>query len=124
MTSELAAEDDALTAELEGMSRELRQRIEVKNRLVDELLAGRTTLAEVTTQFLAMNQTRKEYMVTVRMHYSGATDAEKTARNVIGFASTDIAGYCPIQRALVLVRLEYQLQQLTLNESQMLDHSH
>jgi hypothetical protein len=112
-----ASRDAALTSELDETARDLRRRIELKDRLVADLLAGRATMAEVTSQFLAMNHERPEYLAVVRFHYPGATDTEKAARNVIGYAEPEIAQYHPIHRVLVLARLELQLRELVTRES-------
>jgi hypothetical protein len=114
----------ALTHELDETIQDLRRRIELKDRLVAELLAGRATLADVTAQFLAMNQGHPEHMAVVRSYYAGATDTERTARNVMNYSEPELAHYRPIRRIVVLARLELQLRELVAHESLGFDALH
>ena len=89
-----AGENSRLDAE-DG---QVQQRMAVKEALVAELIAGRTTLAEVTARFTEMNVTRPTYMAVIREAYPGATDQEKAARNVIGYASARVPARRPRRR--------------------------
>jgi N-acetylmuramic acid 6-phosphate (MurNAc-6-P) etherase len=110
--------DLARASELDEVDRDIRQRIELKEMLVAELLAGCTSLATVTAQFLVLNQERARDMVVIRRQFSGASDTEKTARNVIGYAELQIKDCGDIHRALIFARLECELRQITARESQ------
>jgi hypothetical protein len=64
----------------------IRQRIEAKEAVVRELIAGRVTLPEATARFMALNQSHPEYLRMIRENYPGSSDEEKTARNVIDYS--------------------------------------
>ncbi|MBA4188190.1 MAG: hypothetical protein C0467_09260 [Planctomycetaceae bacterium] len=96
---------------LDVVDLELRRQIQIKDALLDELIAGRTTLAAVTDRFLVLNQSQPASLAVIRKEYPGATDEEKTARNVIGFAEAELSKYPPTQKAEVLARLEAQFRQ-------------
>ncbi|MBP3959556.1 hypothetical protein J8F10_30295 [Gemmata sp. G18] len=85
------------------------RRIAVKEALVDELLAGRAPLAEVTTKFTELNAARAEYLTTIRAFYPGATDQEKMARNVISFALLRAPARA---RSALAQRLDAELNQM------------
>ncbi|HET6576248.1 MAG TPA: hypothetical protein VFG68_21785 [Fimbriiglobus sp.] len=83
--------DPAADPEANAVSRELQvrqdaviARIEYKDALIDQLIAGQTTLTEVTGEFLALN--RGTHILTmIRAMYSGTNDEEKSARNVLDY---------------------------------------
>ena len=79
---ESTSANERLAAEQE----EIRERIALKEAFIEELLAGRTTLAEVTEKFMTLNSSRPHYMDAIRDHFPGDTDQEKMARNVISIA--------------------------------------
>lgn len=87
----------------------IRRRIEVKETLVAELIAGQTTLAEVTDQFLTLNRPHENYMHALRSAYPAATDDETIARAVLGFVSARVQSLPPNQREEVTARLDAQL---------------
>jgi len=95
---------------LDVVNTEIQRRIAIKEALVADLIAGRTTLAAVTDEFLVLNQGRPEYMLIIRASYPGETDEEKTAHNVIGYVTRELAPYPPETRAEVLHRLQTELQ--------------
>jgi hypothetical protein len=101
---ELQAEDD-----------DIQQRIVVKEALIADLIAGRTTLAEVTAQFLILNKARPEYMAVIRAHFPGSTDQEKVARNVIDYARPRVAD--PVRREQLVQRLEAELVRMPVAET-------
>jgi len=102
---EAANESNRLDAE-DG---DVRQRIELKETLIDELLAGRATLTETTEKFMTLNSTRPQYMAVIRASYPGETDQEKMAQNVISFVLTR----APAERQDAVVRqLEAELRQM------------
>jgi hypothetical protein len=90
------------------VSRDLMHRIAIKNELIAELIAGRTTFPEVTQKFLVMNQSHPEYMTSIRAAYPGDTDEEKTAQNVLGYVRAELEQETPTRRAEVLARLRVQ----------------
>ena len=99
------AKERNLDAEDEG----IRQRIEIKETLVAELIAGQATLAEVTEQFLALNRSHPYYMEALRGTYSGATDEETVARAVVGFVNARLPNLPREQREEVTARLDAEL---------------
>ena len=60
-------------------------RIACKNALVDELIAGRATLAQVSDEFLRMNEEEPAILLILRHRYPGSGDEERSAHNVIGY---------------------------------------
>jgi hypothetical protein len=94
----LAAEDE-----------EVRDRIAIKEGLITDLIAHRTTLAEVTEQFIVLDASRPRYLEILRRAYPATTDREVMARNVIAYTLPRVA---PEERAAVSSRLEADLQQM------------
>jgi hypothetical protein len=101
---EAAAEDARLSDEGDDVLR----RIAIKDAIVGDLIAGRVTLVEATDRFTALNAARPRYLAALRESFSGATDQEKFARNVISFAVCRVE---PHERAELSSRLETELQQ-------------
>jgi hypothetical protein len=99
-----SAEGDRLADEDEDVLR----RIAIKEGIVSDLIAGRSTLAEASERFTVLNAARPEYANAVRDAFPGATDQEKTSRNVISYALTRVA---PHARAALSSRLEAELRQ-------------
>lgn len=99
-----ASEEDRLTSEDD----EVLHRIAIKESIISDLIAGRTTLADATERFTVLNEARPDYLTTVRDAFPGSTDQEKFARNVISFA---VARVGPHERAALSSRLEAELQQ-------------
>lgn len=90
-----AAADDP---ELSAVNQTLDQRLEAvaartayKEDLVDQLLAGRATLAAVADNFLRVNAESPECLAVMRMHFPGTDDRETSARNVIEYAHQRVA---------------------------------
>ncbi len=88
---------------------DVRRRIEVKELIIADLIARRTTLAEATERFTVLNESRPQYLTVIRSKYPGETDQEKMARNVIGFAQLRVA---PAERDALNRRLEMELRQM------------
>jgi hypothetical protein len=103
-----ARNDFAMNAEIEDN----RNRLAMKTQLIDELVAQRTSLKEVTDQFLVLNQNRQSTTFAIRASYSGATIEEKTARNVIAVAEMRLTGSF-IEKAKLLARLTGELREIT-----------
>ena len=95
------------TRRLEIEDEEIQKRIDIKEVLIADLIAGRTTLAEVTSEFLRLNQGREVYMITLRRSHPDVSDEEMTARNVIDFTAERIPD--PSLRATILANLERDL---------------
>ena len=87
------------------------RRMDLKDRLVADLIAGRTTLADVTEEFLALNRARPGYSAAIQTTYPGQTDEERTARNVLSYVSQRMGDLSPARQAEVTARLESELTQ-------------
>jgi hypothetical protein len=96
-------------ARLDAEDQGVRQRIAVKESLIQDLLAGRATLAEVTEQFTALDATRPEYMDVLRANYPAASDREVMARNVISYAMPRVPAE---ERDAVSSKLEADLRHM------------
>jgi len=98
--------------QLDVIDGELRRQIHIKDALILELIAGRTTLDQVSYEFLLINQSQPGSIERLRKDYAGDTDEERTARNVIGFVAAELAKESPLWRATVLARLQVELEQI------------
>jgi hypothetical protein len=98
--------------QLDLIDQELRRHIRIKDQLIIELIAGKKTLTEVTTEFLVLNQSQAATMDVLRREYPGLTDEEKIARNVIEYATADLDHSYADQKEVVLARLEAEFEQL------------
>jgi hypothetical protein len=78
-------------------------RIELKGKYVRELIDGRLSLAQVTAEFVRLNEEYPAARDHVRFRYAGSSDEEKTARNVLDHVRPRVADE---QRDAVLARLE------------------
>lgn len=63
----------------------VRQRIVVKEALIDQLIEGNMTLADVTTAFLQLDQDRPASSPSIRSILPGKTDQEKLIKNVMTY---------------------------------------
>ena len=106
---DLSANDLVLKARLE----DAHARLAVKEQLIDSLLAGRTTLKTVASEFIALDRTHPAVICSVRAAYKGATDEEKFARNVFEFAMAQLKNR-GTREYVILRRLEAELQQLII----------
>ncbi|HEY1191212.1 MAG TPA: hypothetical protein VGE74_26490 [Gemmata sp.] len=109
---ELNQQLDAATNESNRLTCEgdvVLRRIAVKETIIKEMLAGRASLADATARFAEMNVNRPQAQEAVRHMYAGATDQEKTARNVIAFAAARVSA---AEREALSRRLEAELQQM------------
>lgn len=77
--------NDPDAARLNARTYELAARIAYKNSLVAELVAGRATLAQVSDEFLRLNEEEPAELLVVRERYPGSGDEEKSANNVLGY---------------------------------------
>src|SRR5207253_5127135 len=99
--------------QLDSEDAEIQQRTGVKELLIQDLIAGHSSLAEITSQFLALNQGRPEYMWVIRTNFAGTTDEEKMARNVIQYAVTRTAD--PTQKDRLARQLQADLRAMMHN---------
>lgn len=105
-------EDEELGNRLDAIDFDLRRQIQIKEALLTELIEARTTLADVSTQFLAMNRNSPASMTVIRKEYPGETDEEKSAYNVLTFANAELSRGCPDRKAEVLARLGAEFEAL------------
>ena len=106
-----------LTSELTATDHEVQQRIVIKESKIGELIAGRLTLAEVTDEFLTMNQMKPGFMSCIRAQYAGRTDREKMAHNVIDYARGRLEH--DGNDASILSHLDAELDEMTAADPQL-----
>lgn len=99
--------------ELDEENAEIKRRMEVKEALIRNLIAGRATLADVTTQFLELDQDRPGYLTLIRGTYPAATDQESMAQNVIQYTWPRLSGEPASRRFEVMVRLLAEFRDYT-----------
>jgi hypothetical protein len=97
-------------AEMDGTRDAIRTRAALKRALVDDLIAGRVTLAEATGRFLALNRAHPDYMHVIRSRHPGRTDEESQALNVL--ANALVAVDDPADRARLRERLGAELREM------------
>jgi hypothetical protein len=100
LNNELERERD-----LEVTSEEVRRRIEIKESLIAELIAGRRSLTEVSARFLELNRERPDYMESIRSTYPGNTDEERSVSNVLSYVEAELAGDDSPRAAEVMTRI-------------------
>lgn len=76
---------EAAVAALNNRTYEIAARISYKESLVRELVAGRATLAQVSDEFLRLNEEEPAMMLVLRGSYAGSGDEERSANNVLGY---------------------------------------
>jgi hypothetical protein len=74
----------ATSQQLDARQAATLDRLMYKEELIDRLIAGDLTLAEVADEFLRMNRDTP-VKTAVRRSYHGSGDGEKSARNVLDF---------------------------------------
>lgn len=104
--------------ELEATRQEGLRLLEVQEMLVQRLIAGRVSLAEVTNQLLMMHQNHPAWLAVLRAEFPGNSDEEKTARNVIGWVAFELSRSNPDKQAEVLARLESEFECLVATNQQ------
>jgi len=92
---------------------ETRGRIAAKEEMIKSLIEGRTTLADVTAQFMVLNDGYENHMLVVRMLFPGATDKEKMLWNVIGYLDHRLSSLPAWQRWATKARLRAEFQTLS-----------
>jgi hypothetical protein len=75
---------EAVRRDLEARLQAVKLRTEYKSVLIDRLVAGEATLAEVTDEFLRLNRDTPALGV-IRLYLPGSSDEEKTAHNVVEY---------------------------------------
>jgi hypothetical protein len=106
-------EANELKTELEFQNAAILDRINMKDRLISDLIAGRRTLAETTSQFCALNQDFPEFLTILRLNYPGATDEERSAWNVMDFVHPRLFHLSAFERFKVLARLNLEMEQIS-----------
>ena len=76
---------------MDGVNTTLLNRIAAKEAVIAELIAGRATLAEATSEFLSLNADRPEHLQMMRSAYPNRTDEERAALNVIDYVAQRVA---------------------------------
>lgn len=99
-----ARRDQELTSE----SAQARRRIEVKEVLIADLIAGRRTLADVALQFSVLNEGVEVHLTILCLRYPDTTDGERTLRNVIEFTQHRVSHLPTWQRLAILTQLDGQ----------------
>jgi hypothetical protein len=85
-TASAAAVRVSVDPALDARGQELAARIAYKEALIDTLIDGRATLAQVSDEFLRINEDNRAIMFTIRHRYPDASgDEERSANNVISF---------------------------------------
>ena len=102
--------EETRSGELDTEDHEIRRRIGIKEDLIQNLISGRSNLAETTAQFAILNQDYPEYMNLIRMNYSGETDLEKMAQNVIDYTLPRLTRESWFSKVSVLGRLQAELR--------------
>lgn len=90
-------EAPALSQEIETCSKhcgmvseqieESKNRAAIKEHVIDLLIDGQMRFKDAADQFLELNRGLPGHMATIRRSYEGATDEEKTARNVMAYVA-------------------------------------
>ncbi|MDB5310242.1 MAG: hypothetical protein JWO38_4444 [Gemmataceae bacterium] len=81
------------SAELDEERDAARASTEVRGQLVEELIAGRLSLAEVAEYILQLNRDRTGWLVALRLAYPTAVDdRERAARSVLAAVEMDTIG--------------------------------
>jgi hypothetical protein len=81
-----------------------------KEKITHELLEGRLTLLEAQARFQSLNESRKDCPIEYHKLYAGATEEERTCREVISWAYAIRAITSRSEAAAVARRLEAELQ--------------
>ena len=84
------AEQEALNAKYTDEYEAVSQRIVVKEELVADLVAGRTTLAVVTDEFVTLNRSDPAVMSILHNTFRASDPREVNARSVLEFAESHV----------------------------------
>ena len=89
-------------ARLEERAVYIADRIAIKEALIEDLIAGKQTLLEVTERFAELNSDESDAEM-IRIHFPGACDLERNANNVLGYAEQRVND--PSARSLLMDKL-------------------
>ena len=103
-------DEQAARERLSARSNAIGVRIQIKDGLIEELVAGRTSLAEVANQFEILNQDVRECRIVFQSRYPGMSPEQQAAQNVIDFVRAREMSAC--ERADVLGRLRDEFRQM------------
>jgi hypothetical protein len=117
-----AGEADSIQAEfdqLDAKDRAAMGRIEAKERILDEVMAGRVQLLAAAAQFRKLGANSSYYWPALRRHYEGSSDEERVCRNMIDYLrkSRGVADGDPADqmRAVLEAELRRHLEEGTLH---------
>jgi hypothetical protein len=102
-----ARQERVLTVELE----ETHRRMALKEALIDNLLNGKISMRDVLAGFLAANRGHEDSMMVIRAAYTGKSEEEKMAKNVLEFAAYRATGSFA-KRLAILVKLTNEFKHL------------
>ncbi len=114
---EQIARDTQRRAELEEENQGVLRRVDEKQAVSREVLAGRLTLVEAAARFRTVNTAYPESMSYLRNLCSGGSDEERLCRQVIGWVEGEGSGGDRAETHRVVARLEAELQELLRSEA-------
>ncbi|HYH63764.1 MAG TPA: hypothetical protein VD866_03605 [Urbifossiella sp.] len=98
-------------ARLDGEIADIQAQVRGKERLVEELIAGRITLTDATDQFEAMLAAQPRTANGLRLLYpDAASDRERVARHVVDYSRARLTD--PAERDRLGARMTMELSQL------------
>jgi len=110
------AENERFSKVMDAESEVLTHRIQTKDILVKELLAGRVSFAAVTDQFQTLNSDDPEVIHQLKLHYHLQDDRTVSALNVLAFAGTYLeSNENPATKPVVLKKLDDEFERLFPN---------
>jgi hypothetical protein len=111
---EMEESNDQLTLESTVVS----ERIVMKESVVDDLVEGRTSLAETIERFRELNAGNEELAAQLEMHYPNQSDDERLYHNVLDFVravENDRPDFPAVQARLAYEWLQLQSRRTRLN---------
>jgi hypothetical protein len=90
---------------VEAQRTRTQQSLALKSIITDDLIAGRTTLAEAVEQFRALDLTDPAIMAAVRLSFPAASEDESVTLQVIQFVRSALA-YEPSRQEETVCRLQ------------------
>jgi hypothetical protein len=97
-------------ARLERRLEIVQRRLEVKRKIIRELLAGRITLFRAAALFGDVNESPEDCRDAYRLVTEGQSDGEKLCRQVIAWAKEALARHVSAGPHLLIEQLEKQLE--------------
>lgn len=95
---------------LQAQAMAVNNRIQIKDALIDELILGHTSLAEVTMRFKVLNSETSSTQTILEMRYPDLTDEERAARNVLDFVALRELPYEEHNAVMARLQSEFQHQ--------------